>query len=212
MPAMSRIDAPQPGHAGEDGRGAAFASRGGRKLSAALEAFGLDVAGWTCADFGANVGGFTDCLLRRGAARVFAVDTGHGALTWRLRKHPRVVVMERTNALYVDPPAPDGVDLVVIDVAFTPQRRIVPAAVRWLRPGGRIVSTLKPHYELAKLPGAKRPRHGKPIDFHVAADLCDRVCRGLAERGVAILAAMVSPLKGKGGNVEFFLHLRPEGS
>jgi len=107
-----------------------FVSRAGEKLDAALEAFGVDVAGCVCADFGCNVGGFTDCLLRRGAAKVYAVDTGYGALAWRLRKDPRVVVMERTNALYA--PIPEPVDLVAVDVAWTPQKVIVPAAMRWL--------------------------------------------------------------------------------
>ncbi|GAG39535.1 unnamed protein product, partial [marine sediment metagenome] len=127
-----------------------FVSRGGQKLGAALEAFGVDVRGATCADFGCNVGGFTDCLLRRGAAKVHAVDTGYGCLAWRLRRDSRVVVMERTNALYADPP--ERVDLVVIDVAWTPQRLIVPAAMRWAKPPGEgigIISLLKPHYELA---------------------------------------------------------------
>jgi 23S rRNA (cytidine1920-2'-O)/16S rRNA (cytidine1409-2'-O)-methyltransferase len=195
--------------AGGAGSRAGFASRGGAKLDAALEGFGVCVAGGVCADFGANVGGFTDCLLRRGAAKVFAVEAGYGALAWRLRRDPRVVVMERTNALYADPPAPAGVDLVVIDVAFTPQRLIVPAAARWLRPAGQIVSLLKPHYELHKLARPGRARSRAPMDFRRAAGLCEQVCRQLGRLGLEPLAAMVSPLKGKGGNFEFFLHLRP---
>jgi len=120
-----------------------FVSRSGLKLDAALEAFDLDVRDAVCADFGCNVGGFTDCLLRRGASTVYAVDTGYGALAWKLRKDPRVVVMERTNALHCEVPA--SVDVVVIDVAWTPQERIIPAAMRWLAQsgrtrGGRIVS------------------------------------------------------------------------
>lgn len=191
----------------------AFVSRGGDKLDAALSAFDLDVAGLICADFGAHVGGFTDCLLRRGAARVFAVDTGYGVLAWRLRRDRRVVVMERTNALYVDPPRGGGVDLVVIDVAFTPQRLIVPAAARWLRPGGDIVSLLKPHYELDKLPGSRRRgSRPPPIEFALACRLCREVCEALHQAGATPLAVMVSPLRGKGGNAEFFLHLRPHPS
>jgi 23S rRNA (cytidine1920-2'-O)/16S rRNA (cytidine1409-2'-O)-methyltransferase len=124
-----------------------FVSRAGAKLEHALEAFRVDVTGLRCADFGCNVGGFTDCLLQRGAARVTAVDTGYGALAWKLRQHPRVEVRERTNALHADPPA-GGVDLVVVDLAWTPQRLAVPAALRWLAPGGRIVTLVKPHYEL----------------------------------------------------------------
>ncbi len=124
-----------------------FVSRAGAKLLHALEAFAVDVAGKRCADFGCNVGGFTDCMLQRGAAHVTALDTGYGALAWKLRQDPRVEVRERTNALHADPP-PGGVDLVVVDLAWTPQRLAVPAALRWLAPGGRIVTLVKPHYEL----------------------------------------------------------------
>ena len=124
-----------------------FVSRAGAKLLHALEAFAIDVAGMRCADFGCNVGGFTDCMLQRGAAHVTAIDTGYGALAWKLRQDPRVEVRERTNALHADPP-PGGVDLVVVDLAWTPQRLAVPAALRWLAPGGRIVPLVKPHYEL----------------------------------------------------------------
>lgn len=124
-----------------------FVSRAGAKLLHALEAFAIDVAGMRCADFGCNVGGFTDCMLQRGAAHVTAIDTGYGALAWKLRQDPRVEVRERTNALHADPP-PGGVDLVVVDLAWTPQRLAVPAALRWLAPGGRIVTLVKPHYEL----------------------------------------------------------------
>src|SRR4051794_36941461 len=103
-----------------------FVSRAGEKLDHALTAFALDVTGFTCADFGANAGGFTDCMLQRGAAKVYAVDTGYGALEWKLRRDPRVVVMERTNAMHAT--LPEEVDLVTIDVAWTKQRHILPAA------------------------------------------------------------------------------------
>src|SRR5882724_12381661 len=99
-----------------------FVSRAGEKLDHALGTFGLDVTGFTCADFGANAGGFTDCMLQRGAGKVYAVDTGYGALEWKLRKDARVVVMERTNAMHVD--LPEKVDLVAVDVAWTKQRFI----------------------------------------------------------------------------------------
>jgi len=181
----------------------AYVSRGGQKLQAALEGFAIDVTGWICADFGVNVGGFTDCLLRRGAAKVYALDTGYGQLAWGLRRDSRVVVMERTNALYapLPPDCPGGVDLVVIDVAFTPQRLIVPAAGKWLARGGRIVCLFKPHYELEKLEGqAHRPQS---LDFPQAAATFDSICGDLARQGFTALAGMVSPLKGKGGNFEF---------
>src|SRR5262245_12931313 len=124
-----------------------FVSRAGLKLDHALREFGVNVKEWVCADFGCNVGGFTDCLLQRGAAKVFAIDTGYGALAWKLRNDSHVVVMERTNALHASPP-PSGVDLVVIDMAWTPQRLAIPAALKWLHQEGRIITLVKPHYEL----------------------------------------------------------------
>ena len=204
-----------------------FVGRAGDKLAWALDGFGIDVAGWTCADFGCNVGGFTHCLLSRGAAKVYAVDTGYGFLAWALRKDPRVVVMERTNALYA-PPEPGGVDLVAIDVAWTPQRLIVPAARAWLRGpqagagvpaarawlgpaqsgagGGVILSLLKPHYELAKLQGGK-PR--SPLDLPTSREVCLTVCRQLHELGCTVQAICPSAVIGKGGNLEYLLLIRP---
>jgi 23S rRNA (cytidine1920-2'-O)/16S rRNA (cytidine1409-2'-O)-methyltransferase len=182
-----------------------FVSRAGEKLDAALAAFGLDVTGALCADLGCNVGGFTDCLLSHGARKVYAVDTGYGSLAWRLRKSDRVVVMERTNAL--DCPVPEPVDLVAVDVAWTPQERIVPAAARWLRTqaGGCIVSLLKPHYELQKLRGVKP--HAALSDEQARA-VCLEVCQRLAAGGLPAAAVMPSVLRGKGGNLEFVLLLR----
>jgi len=124
-----------------------FVSRAGAKLEHALEEFRLEVTGLRCADFGCNVGGFTDCLLQRGAKHVTAIDTGYGALAWKLRQDPRVETRERTNALHAEAPA-GGVDLVVLDLAWTPQRLAIPAALKWLAPGGRIITLIKPHYEL----------------------------------------------------------------
>lgn len=183
-----------------------FASRAGLKLQAALDAFRIDVTGCVCADFGANVGGFTDCLLQRGAAKVFALDTGYGELAWKLRRDQRVVVLERTNALHAPPPQP--VDLVVCDVAWTPQERIVPAAAAWLRPAGArgIVSLLKPHYELAKLQGRKP--HAALDDARSDA-VCLEVCQRLVRTGLAPRAAMRSVLRGKGGNCEYLLWIVP---
>ncbi|HUT60427.1 MAG TPA: SAM-dependent methyltransferase [Phycisphaerae bacterium] len=187
-----------------------FVSRAGEKLNAALDAFGLDVRGAVCADFGCNVGGFTDCLLRRGAERVLAVDTGYGQLAWRLRNDPRVGVMERTNALYC--PVPQPVDLAAIDAGWTTQELIVPAALRWLRPAGaagrsgRIVSLLKPHYELARRLG--RPPH-RIISGPEARQVVSEVCAGLEAAGAAVLAVAPSVLLGKGGNEEFCLLITP---
>ncbi len=181
-----------------------FVSRGGEKLDAAIEAFGLDVTGWVCADFGCNVGGFTDCLLQRGASKIYAIDTGYGELAWRLRKDDRVVVMERTNALHCDVPEP--VDLVVADMAWTPQSKIIPAATKWLKPApaGAIVSLVKPHYELAKIQGY-RPR--SKLTDQQAKEVCSLACSGLDMPGLQISAAMESVIRGKGGNCEFLLLL-----
>lgn len=185
------------------GRGQ-FVSRAGDKLDAALDAFGLDVAGSVCADFGCNVGGFTDCLLARGAAKVYAVDTGYGALAWRLRRDGRVAVMERTNALHTYPPEP--VDLVTIDVAWTQQERIIPAAMRWLKAAsGRIVSLLKPHYELTKM---RKAKPAAALSEAQARAVCLEVCRRLTEIGCAPEAVVQSAITGKGGNLEFLLLLR----
>jgi len=185
-----------------------FASRAGEKLAAALEAFDLDVGGLICADLGCNVGGFTDCLLHSGAAKVYAVDTGYGELAWRLRKDCRVVVMERTNALYAE--LPEAVDLVTIDAGWTVQELIVPAAMRMLKPGGRVISLLKPHYEAARLAGRKPTGQ---LSVRRADEICRDVCLRLQEAGgVALVAAMRSPLLGKGGNVEYLLLLAAESA
>ena len=122
-----------------------YVSRAGAKLAAALDAFSLDVSNWVIADLGSQVGGFVDCLLKRGAARVHAVDTCYGSLDWGLRNDERVIVMERTNALHAS--LPELVDLVTIDVGWTPQRLILPAANRLRWPEAPIISLLKPQYE-----------------------------------------------------------------
>ncbi len=170
-----------------------FASRAGIKLDHALGEFALDVTGLLCADFGCHQGGFTDCLLRRGAAKVCAVDTGYGVLDYRLRTDPRVVVMERTNVLHCDPP--QRVELVTIDVAWTRQRFVIPAALRWLADGGRIVSLVKPHYELSDeqkrtllVDGVLAPQHAEEILRSVVDDFPDFGCE--------VLAVTVSPLGG----------------
>ncbi len=187
----------------------AFASRAGLKLQAALDAFELPVEGLVCADFGCNVGGFTDCLLQRGAARVYAVDTGYGDLAWTLRNHPAVVVMERTNALHTDPPEP--VDLVTIDVAWTPQKLILPAGQRWLKPDGHIVSLLKPVYELDKI----QPRRGRKKKVSLTPEATEEVlktvCSQIRDVGFAIRSWIPSPIEGKGGNREFLLLISPPG-
>lgn len=181
-----------------------YVSRGGEKLAAALRAFELDVAGWTCVDLGSHAGGFVDCLLQHGAARVYAVEPGFGVLDYSLRRDPRVVVCERTNALTFA--APEPADLVTIDVGWTMQRLVLPAARRCLRPGGRIVSLVKPQYEG---PAAWRPG-GVLMPERRAAVL--EGCRSdAAAAGLRVQREVESPLRGQGGNVEYLWLLGAAG-
>ncbi len=135
-------------------QGEKFVSRGGYKLEHGLDFFGLSVAGLTAIDLGASTGGFTDCLLQRGAAKVYAVDVGQGQLAWKLRQDPRVVVMEKTNARELTPahfPPPFApADLVVVDCSFISLRKILPPAIALLRPSGRLVALIKPQFEAGK--------------------------------------------------------------
>ncbi|HXG48918.1 MAG TPA: TlyA family RNA methyltransferase, partial [Methylomirabilota bacterium] len=153
-PACKPSDPVQPSDVLTVQGGEKFVSRGGLKLERALNEFAVDVTGWTVIDLGASTGGFTDCLLQRGAARVFAVDVGHGQLAWKLRQDPRVVVMERTNARHLTPahfPVPfSPVDLVVIDCSFISLRMILPPAVALLRPFGKVLALVKPQFEAGK--------------------------------------------------------------
>jgi 23S rRNA (cytidine1920-2'-O)/16S rRNA (cytidine1409-2'-O)-methyltransferase len=181
---------------------ATFVSRAGQKLEHALAEFGLDVAGRTCADLGSNAGGFVDCLLQRGAARVYAIDTGYGALEWKLRKDPRVVVMERTNAMHAV--LPESVALVTIDVAWTKQRHILPAARRMVADDGRVVTLIKPHYEAAPALLVKGVLPVEEVDGVVHATRADVVASGFE-----LLRTVRSPIKGSKGNAEVLALLRP---
>lgn len=178
----------------------AFVGRGGIKLDHALREFGVDVRGLSCADFGCNVGGFTDCLLRRGAARVVAVDTGYGVLDWKLRNDPRVMVMERTNALHADPPEGAAIDLIVMDTGWTPQAKCVPAALRWLRAGesARVITLIKPHYEAKGLGLADRLDRGVLSEAD-AAMIAARTVAALPALGVRVLGVTRSPIAGGAG-------------
>jgi 23S rRNA (cytidine1920-2'-O)/16S rRNA (cytidine1409-2'-O)-methyltransferase len=178
-----------------------FASRAGQKLDHALAAFEIDVTGLVCADLGCSTGGFVDCLPQRGAAKVYAVDTAHGALDWKLRNDPRVVVMERTNAMHARLPEP--VPFITIDVAWTRQRHILPAAAKMLAPGGNVVSLLKLHYEAEKRllrKGLLPPEHFAAVFGETSADI-DRA-------GFSILAVTQSPISGSGGNREWLAWLQ----
>lgn len=170
-----------------------YVSRGGLKLRHALDTFALDVKDLICADLGCSTGGFTDCLLQAGAAKVFAVDTAYGQLAWTLRKDPRVVVMERSNALHA---TPTPVSLVVCDMSWTPQRLVIPAALRWLAPGGKLISLIKPHYE-AKGLGIELPPGGVLTD-EVAESIANQVAQSLPALGARVLGLTKSPVAGGG--------------
>jgi len=183
-----------------------FVSRGGFKLEHALLAFHLEVAGQTALDLGASTGGFTDCLLQYGAARVYAVDVGRGQLAWKLRRNPRVAVMERTNARRLSPasfPQPFvPVDLVVIDCSFISLRHLLPTAVALLRPSGNILALIKPQFEAGKAEADKGAGVIRDPDIHrrVLREVEDfvRTLPGVEWRGVT-----ESPLLGPAGNKEF---------
>ena len=186
-----------------------FVSRGGLKLRAALDAFSLDPRGLICADLGCSTGGFTDCLLQAGALRVTSVDTAYGQFAWRLRNDPRVTLMERTNALHLEPP--ETVDLVVIDLGWTPQARAIPVAIRWLKPGGSIISLIKPHYEMPKAEFQRLAVKGILPDED-AERVCAQTIAALPTLGVRVHRSIESPIRGgEGGkgNREWLAILKP---
>ncbi len=177
-----------------------FVSRAGTKLDHALTAFSIAVTGKICADLGCSTGGFTDCLLQRGAAKVFAIDTGYGVLDWKLRNDSRVVVMERTNAMHVRLPEP--VDLITIDVGWTRQRNILPSARRLLAPGGSVVTLVKPHYEADPSLLRKGILPESSVD-----EIVENVKAEAEQAGWTWMSSVRSPIRGAGGNVEVLARL-----
>lgn len=201
-----------------------FASRGGLKLDQALAESGIDVSGMVCADLGASTGGFVSCLLHRGAKQVYAVDTGYGVLDYTLRTDDRVVVMERSNALHVEPPwvkdppaevgsadhsGVAGLDLVSIDLGWTKQDKALAAALNWLKPTGKIITLIKPHYEQPRdtptRKGKKAPKP-EPLSLEESHAITERVLDEIAadeSLGLNVLGWCDSPIRGaKGGNLE----------
>ncbi len=182
-----------------------FVSRAGRKLAGALDEFGLDPAGRIALDIGASTGGFTDCLLQRGAARVYAIDVGFGQLDARLRADPRVVVFERTNARHLNPEdLPERGDFAVIDVSFISLAKVVPALVPLLAVGSPIVALIKPQFEAGR--GAVG-KGGILRDEAVRASAIERTLRGLVALGLEIRGSCDSTVAGVGGNREAFAWL-----
>jgi 23S rRNA (cytidine1920-2'-O)/16S rRNA (cytidine1409-2'-O)-methyltransferase len=182
-----------------------YVGRGGLKLAHALDTFQIDVSGREGLDIGASTGGFTDVLLQRGAARVVALDVGHGQFDWKLRHDPRVVVIENFNARHLSPSdLPGPIDVVVIDVSFISLRQILPVVPALLRPNADVVALVKPQFEA----GRAEVRKGLVRDEAIHARVVDEVAAAGAEIGLARVASTPSPITGQKGNVEFLLHLR----
>jgi 23S rRNA (cytidine1920-2'-O)/16S rRNA (cytidine1409-2'-O)-methyltransferase len=191
-----------------------FVSRGGHKLEHALQHFQLDVTGLTAVDLGASTGGFTDCLLQAGTAKVYAVDVGHGQLAWKLRRDRRIVVMEKTNARHLTPdrmPAPfSPVDLAVIDCSFISLRKILPPAVALLRVPGKIVALIKPQFEAGKAEADKGA--GVITDAAVHERVLRELREFVAERSSLRWCGLTeSPLLGPAGNKEFLVLIEKQG-
>lgn len=181
-----------------------FVSRGGIKLAHALDHFHLDVSSLVALDIGASTGGFTDCLLKRGASRVYAVDVGYGQLDYRLRADPRVVVMERVNARYPFP-LPESVDLATIDLSFISLEKVAPNVAKWVKQGGRMICLIKPQFEARR---GEVKRGGLVKDPLVHARVLGRFISWAIARGFRIGGLTPSPILGASGNREFFILLK----
>ena len=182
-----------------------YISRGGEKLKAALSAFGReDLTGKICADVGASTGGFTDCLLKHGAIKVYAIDVGYGLLHWSLRNHPKVVVMEKTNARYLET-LPEKINLVTIDASFISLDRLLPVVKKWFGKQGEVIALIKPQFEVSRKEASK----GRGVIWD--KELHEKVVSGIIETSIRLgylfKGTVSSPLLGPKGNREFFIHL-----
>jgi 23S rRNA (cytidine1920-2'-O)/16S rRNA (cytidine1409-2'-O)-methyltransferase len=186
-----------------------YVSRGGLKLAAALDEFRLDVAGLVAVDVGASTGGFTDCLLQRGAAHVYAVDVGYGHLAWKLRTDPRVTVLERTNIRYLQAlPDDRQADLAVIDASFISLALVLPATLRLLGPAAQIVALIKPQFEAGKEQVGKG---GVVREASIHERVIGEIATLAIQLGLTVAGLTVSPAPGPAGNIEFliWLHRQP---
>ena len=182
-----------------------FVSRGGEKLDHALTVFDIEVRDLVAADFGASTGGFTDCLLQRGAARVYAIDVGYGQLASRLREDPRVVVMERTNVRHLET-LPERVNLVTIDVSFIGLNLVLAAARNLLNDSGQIVALVKPQFEVGR---GEVGRGGVVRDSQAHRRVLENLFATAVEHGLGTTGLTASPLRGPAGNIEFLAALAP---
>lgn len=183
-----------------------YASRGGYKLEKALDIFNIDVNGLVCLDIGASTGGFTDCMLQRGASRVYSVDVGYGQLAWKLRNDKRVVVMEKTNFRYLDPESiPEKLDFASGDVSFISLGMMFPVAAKLLKPDSLMVCLVKPQFEAGREQVGK---HGIVRDPAVHREVLGKVVSYAEESGFGAIALDWSPIKGATGNIEFLMLLK----
>lgn len=210
-PAVSPARQVQPGDPITlEGPGPRFVSRGGEKLDAALVRFEIDVTGLRCLDAGASTGGFTDCLLQRGADHVYAVDVGRGQLAWAVREDVRVSVLERTNVRSLAPKDVGGVvPVAVADLSFISLLTVAPALAHCTDPDGDLVLLVKPQFEAGR---QNVGRGGVVRDPAVHADVLVTVASGLSETGLVVVGVTDSPLRGADGNREFFVHARHGGT
>jgi len=186
--------------------GPKFVSRGGEKLEAALQTFNISVQDMVCADAGASTGGFTDCLLQAGARRVYAIDVGKGILEWKLRQDPRVVVMEGTNARFVEQ-LPEPVEFVTVDVSFISLKIMLPVIKGWYGPrGGEAVVLIKPQFEAGRRVVARGKGVVRDPDIH--EEVIKDVGEAAEEEGFKIVGVISSPLLGPKGNIEFLAYLK----
>jgi 23S rRNA (cytidine1920-2'-O)/16S rRNA (cytidine1409-2'-O)-methyltransferase len=185
----------------EDDEG--YVSRGGIKLAGALDAFSLTVAGLIAMDVGASTGGFTDCLLRRGARRVYAVDVGYGQLAWKLRQDARVVVLERTNVRYLErEQIPEPVDIATVDTSFISLTKVIPRVLEFLGENGRLLALIKPQFEVGRGRVGKGGVVRQPELHRQVISEVERFCR---DQALAVGGVMESPILGPKGNREFFI-------
>ena len=185
-----------------------YVGRGGFKLEGALNNFHVDPSGKICADVGASTGGFTDCLLQRGASKVYAIDVGYGQLAWKIRNDPRVVTMDRVNVRYLDS-LPEPIDLAVIDVSFISLTLVLPAVARFLKPKGETIALIKPQFEAGREQVGKG---GIVRDERVHRSVVEKITEFANGNNWCVLGVCRSSIEGADGNVEFLVHLSADRS